>query len=141
MKKSIFFIATVAALVITMAFSSCTKKEEHQIVLTVESDAKFLIDIDDATKAQIEASIKAIDTRLVQMFGKSFTVEADDDFKVSESYFNRMGDRIRGDQQIKAEFVKLSKLRSRTGLRAVEIVYFVYRCGEATIYKDPTYME
>lgn len=129
MKKSLFFMVSLVAMLFTMTtLTSCEKGAEYSIVMECVSYINNSKNISSETAAGISACEERIDARLVEMFGKTFNAKTDENAKeMDPSDFDKFTKRIKKDSKIQDEIKKLHEFKTLDSEQAVYSVLFLFK--------------
>lgn len=132
MRKKILFFASLLLMFFTLStLTSCESKTEYSISMSVASLISHDRNVDEQTRQEIKTINGRMDNRLVEMFGKSFSVKCDEDLKnLDVDKIEKCNRRIEADDKIKEELYKLRDLKTTSGEPAVFSVTFYYYSGD-----------
>ena len=136
MKKSLFFILSLVAMVFTMsALVSCG--DDDEVTTSIRITNRVVVSYDrENVDAETEAAIKqfeaALNQRVVKLFGSEYSMKCDEKaLKLDEDDFHAHNKRIDADSEFTSIIKKLAELKTADGkYGAVSSVVVYYYCGD-----------
>lgn len=140
MKKLLFLLVSLVAVVCTMTTLSGCSEEDNGAVVNIESGMGLQENaVSQETYNNALASKKRMDARLEKMFGKQFNVKCKEHELPKPEDFLPHSKRISEDKEIQKEIEYLRTLKTTDDRQAVTYVVFHYMVGtyEITYYQIP----
>lgn len=136
MKKRLFFILSLMAMVFTMsALVSCGDDDDVTTSIRISNRVVVVYDkynVDQATEAAIKQYEAALNQRVVKLFGSEYSMKYDENTKnIEENDFHAHNKRIDADSEFTSIIKKLAELKTADGkYGAVSTVVVYYYCGD-----------
>lgn len=127
-------LSVIIIMTTVMNFLSCTKDEEVLMICTAESSIIYNPDSPSEAINQIDILRVKIDNRLVDIFGKTFTLAYDEDnLEVIQNEIRSHNKTIASDELITKYVSQLTSIKNNDGQQVASELIITYRSEKARL--------